>query len=116
MDHLRAGDLNRLVSLQQRAATQDTYGGQAGAWTEIKKIYVGIEPLTAAQVFFAQQQGTKISHAITARYEALFADPKINASYRIVYGARIFDIAGTMNQSEKDRVIVMSAIEGLAPG
>ena len=114
---MRAGDLNRLVSVQQRAATQDEFGGQSTTWTEIKKVYAHIEGLYAREMIAAQAVASEVSHRITVRYDAaLWADPKAAARYRIVYAGRNFNINGVTNEDERDAVIELLCAESMNDG
>jgi len=114
--HLRAGVLNRRVSLQQRSALQDTFGGQQLVWTEIKQIYALIEPLGGNERAAAQSIFTDVSHRVTVRYDYLLANPRTVAAYRLVYNNRIFDIKGSLNVEEGNRLIELMANEGMTDG
>lgn len=113
---LRVGELTRLVSVQQRATTPDSYGQQVSTWTEIKKVYAKIEALSGRELVTAQSISAEISHRFTLHYDAIFASPKTAATYRFVYAGRMFNITATMNIDEDDRVIELMAAEGLNDG
>jgi SPP1 family predicted phage head-tail adaptor len=115
--YLRAGQLNRQVSIQQRTVTPDTFGGRPETWTEIKKVYAYIEALGGMERAQAQAISVDISHKFTVRYDdGLFADPKIAAGYRIVYNSRIFDIQAPLNVDEANRIVEILASEGMSLG
>jgi SPP1 family predicted phage head-tail adaptor len=117
MSHLRSGDLNRLVSVQSRSTAQDTFGGQSSTWTEVKKVYAHIEAMSGQErISGAGIFITDITHEITVRYDAIFADPKAAAALRIVYNSRTFDIRAALNEDERDRLIVLQASEGPTQG
>lgn len=117
MAGVRAGDLNRLVSVQQRSTTQDAIGGQTHTWTEIKQVYAAIEVAGVRAMMAAQALQTAITHTIEVRYDAdLFADPRAAAKLRIVYGSRNFDVQGMENVQERNRRVVLTCIEGLSEG
>lgn len=114
---LRAGDLNRLVSVQQRATTQDAIGGQVHTWTEVKKVYAAIDAAGVKSMMAAQALQTAVTHEITVRYDAdLWADPKVAAKLRLVYGTRTFDVQGMQNVQERNRTVVLTCVEGLSEG
>ena len=113
---IRAGDLSRLISIQQRTTSQDTFGQQLTTWTEIKKVYALIEALSGTEKLAAQSISTDVSHRITVRYDAIFADPITTSGYRAVYNNRIFNILASMNVDEGDRMIELQAGEGLNRG
>ena len=116
MSHLRAGDLNRLVSVQSRATSQDSFGGQSTTWTEIEKVFAHVEALTARELLAGGAMVTDVSHQITVRYDAIWADPKAAAGYRVVWNNRAFNIKGLMNEDERDRIVTLLASEGLSQG
>ena len=113
---MRAGQLNRLVAVQQRSTARDSFGQQVEAWTTIKSVYAYIEALSGNERAAAQSISTDVSHRFTVRYDAIFADPRVVATYRIVYAGRIFDIAAALNVDESNRTVELLANEGLTNG
>jgi SPP1 family predicted phage head-tail adaptor len=109
-------DLNRLVMVQEREMTQDSFGGQSIDWTDVKQVYAKIRALTGKEIFAAQAVQSEVTHEIIVRYDAIFADPKVAAAYRLVYNSRIFDVSACMNEDEADQVITLLATEGLSDG
>ncbi|MFP3554237.1 phage head closure protein [Paraburkholderia sp. SIMBA_049] len=113
---VRAGALDRQVSIQQRTLSQDSFGQQLQVWSEIKKVYAGIEALSGGERLAAQSLASEVTHRFTVRYDAIFADPKVVAAYRIVYNSRIFDVQDCENIDESNRLIQLMASEGLTLG
>jgi len=111
-----AGDLNRRVTIQTRASNQDSFGAQSTAWSDLASVWASIEPLTGRELMNAQTISTEISHRITLRYQSAFANPKTVATLRAIYGARVFDIHASMNESENNERITLLAAEGLTDG
>lgn len=113
---LRAGQLDRYVDVQQRSTTPDALGQPLNTWTTIKSVYAGIEALSALKRAIAGLAVTDVTHQITVRYDAIFADPRVAGAYRIVYVGRIFEVLGVENVDEGNQMIVISAREGLNNG
>lgn len=116
MAGLRSGSLNRRISIQQRSTTNNTFGEQSTTWSTVATVWGEISPLSARELMAAQAVQSEVSHQITVRYQAIFANPKTVAGMRAVYNGRIFNIHGSMNQDERNRVVVLSASEGLNEG
>lgn len=116
MTNLRGGTLTRTIQIQSRSATKDSFGGQSMTWTTIKTVYAAIEALSGTEKMAAQSFSTDVSHKVTVRYDAIFADPKQVATFRILYGTRIFNIQAALNVDEANRVIELLASEGLNNG
>ena len=116
MNPVSAGVLNRRVTIQERLSTQDSFGAQSTAWTDVVTLWASIEALSGGELLRAQSIATEVSHQITVRYQALFANPKTVAAYRAVYRGRIFNIHASMNLDESDSRVVLLASEGLNNG
>lgn len=115
-ERIRAGDLTRLITVQQRSTIADSFGQQLTSWTDVKQIYAAIQPLSGRELFQAQAIQSEITHSITVRYDDIFLDPKIVATYRLNYKNRLFDITAANNFDEGDRVMTLLASEGLSDG
>lgn len=116
MTALRAGQLTRRLKIQSRSTTQDSYGGPGLVWTDIATVWAEIQPLTGRELESAQRMASEVSHQITVRYQALFADPKVVAGYRAIYKGRIFNIHASMNEDERNTVLTLLASEGMDDG
>ena len=117
MAGLRAGALIHRVSVQARSTVRDSFGEQLTTWVEIAQVRAQIETLSVAARIAASALQTELTHQITVRYvAALWADPKVAATYRIVYASRKFDIRGIDNVDAANRVVVLSVVEGLSAG
>lgn len=114
--HLRRGELNRYVAVQSRTSTPDSFGEPAQTWTTIKFVYSKIEALSGRELLAASAVASEVSHRFTVNYDAIFANPLVVATYRVLYGTRIFDISACMNIDEENRVIELLALEGLSLG
>ncbi|MCA8248078.1 phage head closure protein [Burkholderia multivorans] len=113
---MRSGQLTRLVTVQQRDTARDSFGQQVESWSTVKSVYAYIEVLNGSERAAAQSVATDVSHRFTVRYDAIFADPRVVATYRIVYATRIFDIHAALNVEESNRTIELLASEGFTNG
>ena len=117
MAGMRAGALVHQVSVQARSNVRDSFGEQLTTWTEIAQVRAQIETLSVSARFAAAALQTELTHQITVRYvAALWADPRVAATYRIVHAGRNFDIRGIDNVDAANRVVVLSVSEGLSAG
>lgn len=113
----KAGDMRHKIDIQQRSTTQDSFGGQSQTWTNVATgIWADIQPLSGREIMAAEAVQAEVSHTITIRYKASFDDPVAVAAMRAVYGSRIFNISAKINVDERNRIIQLSANEGLNKG
>lgn len=113
----RIGDFRRLITLQARSTTLDTYGSQLTAWYDIAQLWAAMNPLLGRELLAAQALYTEVTSEITVRYDSrFFADPKAVAAMRISYAGRLFDILGMVNVGERNHLVSLFCKEGLSDG
>ncbi|WP_051566948.1 phage head closure protein [Herminiimonas sp. CN] len=108
--------MNRRITLQQRSTAQDAYGAQVDTWTTLGDLWASIEPLTGRELMAAQAVQSEVSHKITIRYQAQFANPQQVAAMRISYQGRMFNIHASMDIEEAHKIIEILATEGVNQG
>ena len=113
---MQVGKLRKQMLIQQRSTTVDASGGQSATWADVFTAWCSIEALHARELFAAQAVRSEISHKITVRYRAEFADPVAASTLRGVYNGRFFNLQGVTNLDERNRTIEISASEGLSNG
>lgn len=113
---MRAGTLNRLIDIQHQVASKDSFGGETFGWATLKSVYAGIEALSGNELMAAMSFSTDVSHRITVRYDDIFSDPRVTATYRVQYGARIFNVEAGLNLDEGNRTLQLICSEGLNLG
>lgn len=113
---MRGGTLNRFIQIQQRTTNKDSFGGQSATWTTLTSCYALIEALSGTERAAAASYSTDVSHRVTVRYQAMFDDPRVIATYRIQYGTRIFQVLAGMNMDESNRTVELMCAEGLNYG
>ena len=113
MSSLRAGQLNRRITLQRQSNVQDSYGGPVRTWLNVATVWADIQPLTGRELESAQRMASEVSHQIVVRYQAIFADTRQVAGYRALYRSRIFNIHAALNEDESNVLVTLLASEGL---
>ncbi len=116
MTTLRAGQLNRRITLQSPVATLDSYGVPTPGWTDVATVWADIQPLTGRELVSADQMASVLTHQLTVRYSSLLTDTRVVAGYRALYKGRIFNIHAAMNEDESNVLVTLLASEGLNDG
>lgn len=108
---MRAGRLRHLVDIERETRPTDTddSGGYRPGWETVVQTWASIEPLRGTESVLAQQLEEQRSHKITIRYY-----PGIDASMRIKWQGRIFNIRSVLAIREIQNVIELAADEGVA--
>lgn len=113
---IRAGDLNRLISIQIRRETKDELNQPVNTWEDLKRVYASINPLSGNKLLAGRAINVEVTHEIAVRYDPIFADPRKVGTYRALYRGRIFTIHAPMNDNERDRLIRLHCSEGANNG
>jgi SPP1 family predicted phage head-tail adaptor len=100
---MRAGRLDKLVSLQSRSATQDAYGEQLTTWTAIADVWASVEDMTGRQYFAAQAAQNPVQTKITIRKRA-----GVVPAMRVVHGSDIYDIESVLVQGDAAMLLMCS--------
>lgn len=93
---MKAGQLDRRVIVQQRAAADPAYGAVSATWTTFATVWAGIHELTGREYLAARTQEAAQTVQVTIRYL-----PGLNASMRIIDNTRILQINGISMQGRK---------------
>lgn len=103
---MQAGKLRHRIAIQSATETRDAHGGITRTWATAATRWGSIEPLRMREIFEGQQVEPRLSHMITLRhYEGL------DSSYRLLLGARIFNIHSVRNIDERDHKHEVLAME-----
>ncbi|MEO6147020.1 MAG: phage head closure protein [Sulfuriferula sp.] len=113
----RVGDFRRLVTLQSRSTSLDTFGSQVNTWNDLAQLWADMSPLQGNALLAAQAVHTEVTSQITVRYNSiLFTDPKAVAAMRLSYAGRLFDILAMINVDERNHIVVLYCKEGMSDG
>lgn len=117
---MQAGNLRRVITIQKRSASVDSYGQQVLTWTDLVTVKADLQVMYGMQLARAQSIYNMTSHQIVVRYQPVFSDIRKVGSYRAVYvnggTTRYFDIGASMNESERNRQVTLLCSEGLNDG
>ncbi len=116
MTTLRAGQLNRRITLQAPVTTLDAYGVPTPGWTDVVTVWADIQPLTGRELISADRMASVITHQITVRHSSQLTDTRVVAGYRALYKGRIINIHAAMNEDESNVLVTLLASEGLNDG
>ena len=110
------GAMRQRIVFQARGVSVDSFGQQVTTWTDAFGIWASIEPVSARELFAAQAVQSEVSHRITVRYRAEFANQAGVAAMRAVSEVRIFNIHGAVDTDGRRRWVELRVTEGLNNG
>lgn len=109
--HIRAGMLNRQVTIQTRVDTKDSFGQKYVTWDTFCTTKALIEPLSGRELEAAQAVHSEVTYRMTIRYR-----PGIVASMRVLYQDKVFNITDVEDVRMMHRILQIMASEGMNDG
>jgi SPP1 family predicted phage head-tail adaptor len=108
---MRSGDLNRQVTIQARATTQDAAGQQSTTWTDVVTVNAKIQPLSGRELELAKAFSSEVDYQIEMRYRT-----NLTAANRLVYQGKVFNVHAVIDVDTRHEVLQVMASAGLNDG
>lgn len=101
--------LRHKLILQREVRTPDDIGGYNKTWTNVADIWAEIIPMSGSEKLLGGQIQAQLTHKIHLRYR-----DGVDASMRLVFENRAFNIRYITNVSENNELLEILAEEGVA--
>lgn len=84
---MRAGDLDRKITIESRTESRSATGAATYTWAALATVWAKVKPVRGQEYFAAQQVNAQIDAVFTIYYRA-----DITRTMRINYGGEYYDI------------------------
>ncbi|WP_175837098.1 phage head closure protein [Burkholderia anthina] len=111
-----AGRLRHVLNFQQKSLSQDALGQPQNVWTTVFTCRGEVSPISGREKIAAAAAQSEVTHMISVRYRTELAVPNVVAAMRVLLGTRIFDLTDSMNQDERNCLVMIQAREGINNG
>lgn len=105
---MRAGPLNRRVTVEKKTETQGASGEMVPSWAEDFTVWMSKQDMSAATRMAAAQPVSEVDTVFQARwsplYERVYAD-----THRLKLGTRIYKIAGIRELGHRDGIEIAAS-------
>ena len=108
-----SGAFNRPVTIQKLVNTVDAMGGSAKTWTIYIKTWAHVKPWKGTEKIVGQQTYTSTISEFLIRYRP---SQNIDASMRILYRSRIYNIRNIIQPAEAHTTLQILTEEQQAQG
>lgn len=105
---MRAGPLRKRVQWQQRTVTTDSYGQAQETWATVATCWASFKPGKGNEQEIAKEQRSYSPFEIRLRWPGNIS---FSTDDRILYGSRTFNIQNINNVDERNRELVVAAVE-----
>lgn len=103
---MQAGRLRQRVRIQEPVDAQNGLGEMIRAWSTVATVWAAVEPLRGREFFDAEQVQAEISHRVRLRYR-----PGVDATMRVLFGSRVFQIQSVIDVDERRRELQLMCRE-----
>ena len=112
---LQAGKFDKRVRFEQPSEVKGAFGHRTAGWALVKEAWVRIRPVGSNERLAAFQMKSGQTHVVETGYHPALA--VAGGAWRIVYGARTFNIVGLpRNRDEANELLIFDCSEGGADG
>jgi len=108
---MNIGKLRHRITIQEYAASRDSFGAQVQTWADKATVFASIAPVSGKEYFAAQQINSEITTKITIRYL-----PGITPKMRVLFNGRIFEILAVLNHEERNIELNLMCKESVPGG
>ena len=105
------GKYDKLITLQAKTTTTDSYGGPVEAWTGTTQAWAKVVPIKGREMIAAQAAQSETTVRFYTRYRS-----GLSTAMRIVYGGNNYDITGIVDIEEQRVEMEISAKTGVSAG
>lgn len=106
---MRAGELKKLITIEQQSNVSDGMGGATTTWTAYaSNVFASIWTVSAKEIINKTQESLNITHRIRIRYKS-----GITNSMRIKYGSMYYNIVSIINVGMENKMIEILANEAV---
>lgn len=100
---MRAGRLNRTISILSPASTaQDATGQPVVTWSTFAAVPASVMPITGREYFAAQQEVGRVDTRISIRYLS-----GVDVQMRVLYDSLQYDIEAVIDTDDQHREMVL---------
>ena len=94
---MRAGQLRHEITIQSPTVSRGaTFADPQSEWADFAVVAARVQPLTGREFFLNREVHAEVDHRITIRYLA-----GCDSKKRVLFGARIFQIASVLDLEER---------------
>ena len=88
---IRAGSLDRRITVQQATTTLDSFGEPIKAWADLCTVWAQVKPVGGNERFQGQQVNPEVDTRFIIRYRT-----DVRVAQRVVYDGEQYDVLGIL--------------------
>ncbi len=102
---MRAGDLDRLITIEQPTESVDAYGAPTQTWATLAQVWAQVKPVRGSEYFAAQQMNARVDAVFRVRYRT-----DLTTKMRISYNSETYDIQGIIEIGRREGLELMAVV------
>ena len=103
---MQAGRLDQRITIKQKVATQDTFGGETVTWSDVCTVWAQVQPMSGREYLQGKQLQEEQTVRIRIRHRA-----GIVPAMRAHLGSRVFDVIDVQNTDTANKETVLMCRE-----
>ena len=108
---MRAGQLRRQITIEQRSTSRDAFGQELIAWSRFATCWAEIQPLAGRELIAAQAVLPEVSVEVVIRYR-----PGVDSAMRVLYGSQVYEIGAVLDIDMRHEQLRLLCTQGVTQG
>lgn len=101
---MRAGDLDRRVTIQQRTLATNEYGEAVETWSPVATVWAQVQPLRGQERFAAQQHDARVDTRFRLRWRTGIGP----ATHRLQHGDDVYEITAVLEIGRREGLEILA--------
>ena len=106
---MRAGQLDKLITVQESTTGRDAYGGVTDSWATFAQYWARLEYLGGAERMGSDQVRGDVEVQFTVRHDPSVS--RLTPDMRVSWNSRTFDIEAVFTEGEQGREARIITVE-----
>ena len=107
---MRAGPLDRRITIERATATLDGFGGESLVWLTLSVLWASVTPISDGERFRSDERAADITTRFVVRRSDM--TKTIDAKDRILFEGRMYQIYGVKEIGFRDGIEITASARG----
>lgn len=107
---MRGGTLRHVVTIRQRATTQNAIGEQSSSWADVATVRAWVQDISGREFLAAQGTQNAVNAKILIRHRA-----GITPAMRVTFGAQTFNIEAVLSPTRNNSTLELLCVRLESP-
>lgn len=107
---MKAGKLDRRITIQRAMITRDDYNEEVSTWADLCTVWAAYEPVRDGERFRAGERAAELSARFQIRWSSKVAE--VSAEDRLMFQGKVYEITHTKEIGRREGIELTTVARG----